>query len=116
MELDPLIALDDPRKPLRSRLLAVPALRARYLAMVKTIAEQDLAWDAVRPVVEQARGLLSDEIRMDTRKLSSFEEFETALSSEEPRPAAARSREMSVRTFVEQRRAYLLKNPAVAEK
>lgn len=116
VELDPLIALDDPRKPLRSRLLAVPALRARYLAMVKTIAEQDLAWDAVRPVVEQARGLLSDEIRMDTRKLSSFEEFETALSSEEPRPAAARSREMSVRTFVEQRRAYLLKNPAVAEK
>ncbi len=34
IELDPLVGLDDTRKPLRSRLLAVPALKARYLAHV----------------------------------------------------------------------------------
>ena len=28
-ELDPLVGLDDPTKPLRSKLLAVPALRER---------------------------------------------------------------------------------------
>ena len=37
-DLDPLVGLDDTRKPLRSRLLAVPALRARYLDHVRTIA------------------------------------------------------------------------------
>src|SRR5262249_14431991 len=40
--LDPLIGLDDPRKPLRSRLLAVPSLRARYLKYVRQIAEESL--------------------------------------------------------------------------
>ena len=37
--LDPLIGLDDPSKPLRSKLLAVPGLRTRYLAYVREIAE-----------------------------------------------------------------------------
>src|SRR5207249_12155300 len=39
VELDPLVGLDDARKPLRSKLLAVPALRAKYLEYVRTIAE-----------------------------------------------------------------------------
>jgi spore coat protein CotH len=43
-DLDPLIGLDDLRKPLRSRLLAVPRLKARYLAHVRTIAEDKLDW------------------------------------------------------------------------
>ena len=32
-ELDPLVGLDDTTKPLRSKLLAVPALRERYLLL-----------------------------------------------------------------------------------
>ena len=40
IELDPLIGLDDPRKPLRSKVLAVPGLKARYLDHVRTIAEK----------------------------------------------------------------------------
>ena len=35
VELDPLVGLDDARKPLRSKLLAVPALKAKYLANVQ---------------------------------------------------------------------------------
>ena len=37
-ELDPLVGLDDATKPLRSKLLAVPALRERYLSYVRDIA------------------------------------------------------------------------------
>ena len=38
-DLDPLVGLDDTSKPLRSKLLAVPALRERYLAYVRDIAD-----------------------------------------------------------------------------
>jgi len=41
---DPLCWFERRSKPLRSRLLAVPALRARYLAHVRTIAEEWLDW------------------------------------------------------------------------
>ena len=44
-DLDPLVGLDDPRMPLRSRLLAVPELREQYLANVRTIARQSLDWE-----------------------------------------------------------------------
>ncbi len=51
VDLDPLIGLDDARKPLRSRLLAVPALKARYLDHVRTIADEWLDWEELGPVV-----------------------------------------------------------------
>ncbi len=38
-ELDPLVALNDPSKPLRSRILQVPQYRERYLAKVREIAQ-----------------------------------------------------------------------------
>ena len=49
IELDPLVGLNDARKPLRSRLLAVPALKARYLDHVRTIAEDWLDWNKLKP-------------------------------------------------------------------
>ena len=39
-DLDPLVGLNDTTKPLRSKLLAVPALRQRYLSYVREIAEK----------------------------------------------------------------------------
>ena len=38
VDLDPLVGLNDARMPLRSKLLAVPSLNARYLEHVRTIA------------------------------------------------------------------------------
>ena len=40
IELDPLFGADDSNKPLISKLLAVPKLRARYLGYVRDIAEK----------------------------------------------------------------------------
>ncbi|RYD77354.1 MAG: hypothetical protein EOP84_15640 [Verrucomicrobiaceae bacterium] len=54
-------------------------------------------------------------MKADTRKLASFEEFEAGIASEISEPAAGEARgprrPMSLKSFVEQRRAYLLKHP-----
>jgi hypothetical protein len=98
-DLDPLIGLDDASKPLRSRLLAVPALRARYLAYVRDIAERWLDWKALEPIVEEYQSLIAKDVKDDTRKLYSFEAFESGLT------AGAGS----LKSFVDTRRAFLIK-------
>jgi hypothetical protein len=56
--LDPLVGLNDAGKPLRSKLLAVPALRTRYLAQVRDIAQRWLDWNTVAPLVVQYQTLI----------------------------------------------------------
>ncbi|MDP1660757.1 MAG: CotH kinase family protein, partial [Phycisphaerales bacterium] len=108
-ELDPLVGLDDPAKPLRSKLLAVPALRERYLAYVKEIAQRHLDWKTLGPMVAANRALIEDELRADTRKISSFDAFELATGDEAAAPAEGARREPKVlRTFADKRRAFLL--------
>ena len=53
MPLNPLVAQNDANKPIISKILAVPALRARYLGFVREIAEKSLDWNALGPVVKQ---------------------------------------------------------------
>ncbi|MEO7317973.1 MAG: CotH kinase family protein, partial [Chthoniobacteraceae bacterium] len=125
VELDPLIGLDDAKKPLRSRLLAVPSLRARYLAHVRTIAEDALDWKKLGPVVAQYRALIEKELEADTRKLTGFAAFQKAtadapVENAEPEEPGRRRGGMSLREFADQRRAYLLgyeepKIPAAAK-
>ncbi len=107
LELDPLIGLDDPRMPLRSRLLAVPSLRAKYLEHVREIAETSLHWKNLGPVVAQYRELIKDDVESDTRKLETFEAFERATS---PRADSNpdQGRQISLRAFASQRRKFLL--------
>ena len=73
VDLDPLVALDDPTKPLRSKLLAVPALRARYLSYVRAVAQEWLDWNKLAPLVDQRKQLIDKEVAADTRKLESYE-------------------------------------------
>jgi hypothetical protein len=129
VELDPLIGLDDNRKPLRSRLLAIPSLREKYLQHVRTIAEDSLDWKNMGPVVAQYRALISDEIEMDTKKLEPFEAFQRATADNSvtdtapPRegeqtregPGGRRAGGMSLRTFADQRRKYLLNHTEIAK-
>src|SRR5690606_11412226 len=76
LKLDPLVGLDDKSKPLRSRLLAVPSLRKRYLENVRKIAEEDLDWKNLGPIVADFRELIGAEVAVDTRKLATTEQFE----------------------------------------
>jgi hypothetical protein len=116
VELDPLVGLDDERKPLRSRVLAVPALRARYLAKVRLIAEEWLDWKKLGPIVAQYRSLIAKEVETETRGLTNYSAFLKATADEVEEVAEdqqRRRREMSLRSFADQRRAYLMSYPEI---
>ena len=110
--LDPLVGLDDPSKPLRSKVLAVPALRARYLQHVRTIADESLDWKKLGPVVAGYRKLIQKEVQADTRKLESYESFLQATADD---ATEGRGREFPLRAFADQRRKYLLSYPEIAK-
>jgi spore coat protein CotH len=124
VELDPLVGLDNARTPLRSKLLAVPALRAKYLANVKKIAQDSLDWKKLGPVVSQYRKLIEKEVDLDTRKLSSFEAFQRATDDNATGGAPGGpggpggfgrgpGQGMNLRSFAEQRQRYLLSHAEV---
>jgi spore coat protein CotH len=106
-ELDPLIGLDQDRFPLRSRLLAVPELRQRYLHYVKTIAQDFIAWEHLGPQVQEARKLIEKEVKKDTRKLMNFTAFQKSTSDSKTAKAG------SLQEFAEKRSKYLLEHPAI---
>ncbi len=118
INLDPMIGMTDVRKPLRSRLLAVPSLKARYLEHVKTLAEKSLDWKNLGPQVKQHRELIEKEIEADTKKLTTYEAFKRAVA-DAVEPASNRSDRrpggMSLRAFADQRRKYLLENKDIKQ-
>lgn len=93
-ELDPMVGLTDATKPLRSKLLAVPALRDRYLGYLKQIAKKWLDWNVIGPMTQRYQALISDDVMKDTRKLDSNEAFTAAVAN--------------IRAFAERRRELLL--------
>jgi hypothetical protein len=109
---DPLAALDDPNKALRHKLLAVPALRKRYLAYVGDIAEKWLDWNRLGPMVETYRTLIAADVERDSRKLDTTEAFTTGVygtGDGTPLPAT------TIKGFAEQRRAALLSHPEIVK-
>ena len=92
--LDLLVGLTDSTKPLRSKLLSVPSLQARYLAYCKEIAAKWLDWKTLEPMATKAHGLVAADVKADTRKLVTNEAFETSL--------------VQLKAFVDERRAYVL--------
>jgi len=97
-DLDPLVGLNDESKALRSKLLAVPALRTRYLSYIHEIAEKWLDWKTLGPLAQKYHALIADDVRADTRKLFDNEGFESGVES--------------VKAFADARREYLLKPTA----
>lgn len=106
-ELDPLMGIDDEMKALRSKLLAVPSLRARYLDMVKTLA-REMEWSKLGAFITQERDLIATYVERDTRKLSKYEDF-LALTSDAEIVAVSNDRAaQSLRAFVTLRSKYLI--------
>jgi len=93
-ELDPLLGMNDATKPLRSKLLAVPALRARYLAYSSQIAAKWLNWNTLGPLAQKYQALIAADVQKDTRKLDTFEAFQNGVNT--------------LKQFVDRRRGYLL--------
>jgi hypothetical protein len=79
-DLDPLVGLDDDTKALRSKLLAVPAFRAKYLAYVRDIAEHWLDWKTLGPIAQKYHDLIAADVKADTRKMYRTVEFESGVN------------------------------------
>jgi len=94
-DLDPLVGLNDESKALRSKLLAVPALRTRYLSYVRDIADKWLDWKTLGPIAQKYHALIADDVKADTRKLFDNAGFESGVES--------------LKAFADARREYLLK-------
>jgi hypothetical protein len=107
VNLDPLTGANDPSKPLLSKLLAVPSLRAKYVGYVRDIAERWMDWKVLGPIVSSHAALIDKEVERDTKKLMSYAAFRTSVGSEGGDTPGLRS-------FVDQRRAFLLSHPALA--
>lgn len=113
LELDPLTGLSDNSKPLRSRLLAVPEFKVRYLKHVRTIATDWLDWKKLEPLVNQHVALIGKEVEADTRKLSSYDAFRQSTSGEATEPTVSRRPQQTLRSFAEKRREFLLNHPEI---
>jgi hypothetical protein len=98
--LSPLVAQNDTNKPIIAKVLAVPALRARYLGYVREIAEKSLDWNVLGPIVKQYRDLIGEDVARDTRKLFSTDDF-LRTTADDPTYG-------TLRNFFESRRAFLL--------
>ena len=73
---DPLVALNDSSKPLRSKLLAVPALRAKYLAYTREIATKWLDWKVLEPLATKYQAMIAADVKADAHKIYPYSEFE----------------------------------------
>jgi len=113
VKLDPLVAANDPDKPLISKLLAVPALRTRYLGYVRDIADKWLDWKNLGPLAQQYQSMIAADVRADTRKLDSSDDFVKSLTEDISGkgfgPGGGGS--ISLKSFADQRRTFLLDYP-----
>jgi spore coat protein CotH len=118
VDLDPFAGASDSNKPLLSRLLAVPSLRARYLGYIRDIAERWLDWSKVGPLAQQYQALSAADMKTDTRMSDTFDAFTKGVAEDTAEqdfggfrgPGGAN---MSLKSFVEKRRAYLLSHAEV---
>ena len=85
---------DNAARPLIHRLLSNPEWRARYLAHVRTVADDWLDWEVLDPIINEYQELIDAEVQQDDKKLYGYQDFATGTPAELER-------------FVTERREYL---------
>ena len=96
--------------PLRSKILAVPAYRQKYLQYIRAIAEKKLDVETIGPVIAGYRELLFDEVKADSRKLTSFDAFVSMSSRNSDSTGPPKP---SLYTFLKDRRKFLLNHDGI---
>lgn len=118
--LDPLIGMNDADKPLRSKVLAVPEYRERYLRNLRELAEQSLNWEALGPFIASQTKLIGDSVNEETRGLVSYGEFVAATCEETERVTDTQRPGppgLPLKSFVDGRHQFLIDyKPNVEEK
>lgn len=116
--LDPFAGAEDPGKALLNKLLAVPVLRARYVGFIRDIAAKWLTWEKIGPLASQYQSIIASDIKTDTHNINNTAAFAEGVATDTAGgwgggPTSSPS--MSLRSFVEQRRSYLLSHPAIKQ-
>ena len=116
--LSPVSQENDMMRPVISRLFAISHLRARYLAHVRTIADEWLDWDVLQPIIAEYQSLVDAEVKADDKKLYAYEAFATSQTKDQGgggggRGGRGRRATPSFKRFVEERVEYLLNHPEI---
>jgi hypothetical protein len=129
----PVIHESNEMRPVISRLLSIPHLRARYLAHVRTIVDEWLDWRVLGPIIEEYQSLIDAEVKADDKKLYSYEAFANSQTQDYSGAEGfgppggfggrrggfgrgggpGRQATPSFKRFAEERREFLLKHPEI---
>lgn len=80
VEWDPFYHADDPRYPLLYKLLAVPAIRQRYLAHYRTILREVYNPEFLHPVIDAYAALVDSAVKADPKRPVTYEAFTAAVA------------------------------------
>ena len=119
--LSPVSQENDMMRPVISRLFAIPHLRARYLAHIRTIASEWLNWDVLHPIIAEYQSLVDAEVKVDDKKLYAYEAFATSHIKDQGggegpggrQGGRGRRATPSFKRFVEERAEYLLNHSEI---
>ena len=110
--LDIFTGEDHPGIPITSKLLKNPAVRARYVAHVRTIHRQWIDWETVEPVIDVYRKLIGDEVKKDTRRLTTFKAYQDGIGMGKE---SGRNVSPGLKAFFKGRKSYLDKVPELKQ-
>ncbi len=116
--LSPVALENDTMRPVVRRLFALPHLRARYLAHVRTIVNEWLDWDRLQPIITAYQSLADAEVKADDKKLYGYEAFATSHIKDQAGGGGGSGggggrMTPSFKRFVEERAEYLLNHPEI---
>lgn len=109
LSLSPLAGADDRRKVLLNRLLQVPEFKQRYLGYVRDVTLKWLDWERFGAVAMKYQAVISDEMRRDPHNIYSGQAFVNGLAVDMADSGGKMAPSgLSLKSFVEKRRAYLI--------
>ncbi len=97
----PFYNVNNANYPLMNRLFAVPRLRQRYLAHLRTIIAEKMQSSSFNALVDGYAALIDAEVQADPKKLYTYGAFTTELNT--------------LKTYMTSRRNYLTANSEVAQ-
>lgn len=100
--------IDNPNRPVLVRLMAIPRLRARYVAHLRTLIEEIFNWDSMEQMATDMKNLIAEEVELDNKKLFSTNAFHSNFEN-------ASGNVPGIRQFVIERRDFLLAHPELQE-
>ena len=106
-QMDPLLHLDNPTKPLLSRLLSVDKYKRIYLAHIRTIVADFFRHEQYARRTQELQTLIRQDLTEDVNRYYPMEDFEASLTS----TIGKRSRIPGLQELMQARTAFLREHP-----